>query len=211
MTEQAVWRVKRIILPIPLPSLPGVRSRLWMLGPPLLLGLAAALVAMQAQGAAFRAKAEVSISFVSPLPNPRYYANPQLLAERNASLVMTTQASFARSPALARRVVAATDVPRITAAWFLRHSSAKPEPNASILDLSVTHPKAAVAVRLSNSYASQFERFKTERDVFAIKKTIRAIETELRRLRDLGMTDSPAYGTLVQNKVDLQTMGALFA
>jgi uncharacterized protein involved in exopolysaccharide biosynthesis len=211
MAEQAVWRVKRIILPIPVPSLSGVRSRLWMVGPPLLLGLVAALLAMQAQDARFRAKAEVSANMLGAEPAYYYGTNGQLLAGQDPSRFMTGQASVARSPEVARRVVAAADVPRITAAWFLRHSSAKPQPNTSILDLSVSHPKAAVAVRLSNSYASQFVRFKTERDLSGINRAIRAIKLRIESLRDSGMTDSPVYGTLVQQRLDLKTMGALLS
>jgi hypothetical protein len=49
MAEQAVWHLKRVPLAIPVPSIAAIRTRIWMLGPPLLLGLLAALIAMQLQ------------------------------------------------------------------------------------------------------------------------------------------------------------------
>lgn len=61
MAEQAVWQIKRLALTIPVPSIAAIRTRAWMLAPPLLLGLLAALIAVMVQGTAWRAKAEVSL------------------------------------------------------------------------------------------------------------------------------------------------------
>jgi hypothetical protein len=132
------------------------RSVGWLLGPPLLVGLLAALRAMQIEGQAWRSKAEVS--FMVPPVGPEY---------------METQAELARSPQLARRVVVAAGVPGVTADRFLRHSSALPPSDMEgptsicidfcpelatekILSLSVSDQRSAAAVRLSNAYGSEF-------------------------------------------------------
>ena len=132
MAEQAVWRVRRISLSIPAPSLSAIRSRLWMLAPPLLLGLLAALLAPRVERGTYRAKAEVLFNHAQ-LPT-YYFPNPALLSDqRPASPFLLAQAQVARSPELARRVVAAAGVPGIRAAWFLRHSKAEPQADSGQL------------------------------------------------------------------------------
>ncbi|HXL43570.1 MAG TPA: hypothetical protein VN960_05865 [Gaiellaceae bacterium] len=66
MAEQAVWHLKRVTLAIPVPSVAAIRARAWMIGPPLLLGLLAALIATQVQARAWRGQAEVSFAVATP-------------------------------------------------------------------------------------------------------------------------------------------------
>ncbi len=123
---------------------------------------------------------------------------------------MTSQASIARSAELAARVAAA-GVPAITPHQFLRHSSAKPQSDASILNLAVVYPKPAVAVRLANAYATEFARYKTEVDLARINDTLRTLQATINSLRAQGRGSSPMYGALVQKLVDPKTMGRLLA
>jgi hypothetical protein len=210
MAEQAVLRIKRITVPIPVLSLSAIRSRLWMVGPPLVLAALGVLLGTHIQKSTLRAESHVYFSVSNPaLPTPR---DPRLLiAQESPARFLTTQATIARRPELARRVVAAAGVPGLTPSEFLRRSSAKPHPDSEVLDLAVSYPKAAAAVRIANAYASEFTRYKTELDVAQINKALRAMLAKIHALRDRGLTESPAYRALVLKRIDLETMGQLIA
>jgi hypothetical protein len=162
MAEQAVWRLKQIALSLPIPSLAAVRARAWLVGPPLLLGLLAALIASQLTTRVWRNEAEVVIfaPSLTPLLKGSLAAEP-----RGGGL--ETVVSLARSPQLAGRVVRALAVPGLTARQFLRDSSAKLRPDSSgpafFVAFSVSYPRRALAVRLTNEYVLQFARFFRER------------------------------------------------
>jgi len=205
MAEQAVWHLKRVTLAIPVPSAAALRARAWMLGPPLLLGLLAALIATQVQERTFRAQAQVLLS-TSAIPG-----DTGRLANEESSRFLTTQASLARSPELARRVITAARVPALTPPQFLRHSSAKPQSDANVLNLSVSYGKAAAAIRLVNAYANQFTRYTAERDLARINKALSEIKAEIESLRAQGLTGSRTYDYLVEKRVQLKTDGALLA
>jgi capsular polysaccharide biosynthesis protein len=156
MAEQAVWRLKQLALSIPIPSVAALRARAWLVGPPLLLGLLAALIASQLTTRVWRSEAKVFIApGLSPLLNPSLLAEPQRGLE--------TVVSLTRSPQLAGRVVRALAVPGLTARQFLRDSSVKPTPDSAVLAFSVSYPRRVLAVRLTNEYVLQFVRFFRER------------------------------------------------
>jgi uncharacterized protein involved in exopolysaccharide biosynthesis len=207
MAEQAVWHLKRVTLRIPVPSVAALRGRAWLVGPPLLLGLLGALVATQLQAAAWRGKAEVSFNLSSPAiqlasttPNG---ADPTPYLE--------AQARLARSPELAERVVHIAELPGLSAAQFLQHSSARPLPDADVLTLSVTYRPSAAAVRLTNTYATEFVRFKSALDLRPIRKVLRVHGATIDELRARGQTGTPAYEDLVQREQELKTLGIQFA
>jgi outer membrane PBP1 activator LpoA protein len=137
-------------------------------------------------------------------------SGPGLVHSDDWGRFMATQASIARSPELARRVVAASGVPRISAASFLRHSAAEPQSGADILKLSVSYRRAAAAVRLTNAYAAEFVRYEGELAVSAINQQLRADQAQMKRLRALGERGSPAYA-LVQKRLELETLGHMLA
>jgi hypothetical protein len=126
-----------------------------VVGPPLLLGLLAALIASQHTTRAWRGEARVFVvapASRSPLLNGRFVAEPRGGLE--------TAVSLARSPQLAGRVVRAAGVPGLTARQFLRDSSVKSaRPDSGILAFSVFYRRRAFAVRLTNAYAVQFVGF----------------------------------------------------
>jgi capsular polysaccharide biosynthesis protein len=70
--------------------------------------------------------------------------------------VMWNAAKFAGSPYVARRVVRAAQIPRLTTAEFLRHSDARTTPDNVVLTLSVSDRRRGRAVRLTNVYTQQF-------------------------------------------------------
>jgi hypothetical protein len=53
-------------------------------------------------------------------------------------------------------VVKRAGVPGLSAGAFLGQSSASPETDVDLLDLSVTSPDRGIAVKLANVYARQF-------------------------------------------------------
>jgi hypothetical protein len=56
MPEQAVWQVKRVTWGIPVPTPATLRAAVRMVGPPLLLGLLAAVLATQLQARVWRVR-----------------------------------------------------------------------------------------------------------------------------------------------------------
>lgn len=203
MAQQAVWQLKRVTLRIPVPSVAALRGRSWMVGPPLLLGLLGALLATQLQATAWRGEAEVYFN-VSNLALTSY-------APGGADQYLEAQARLARSPKLAARVVRIAELPGLTAAQFLQHSSARPVWDADVLTLSVTYRPSAAAVRLTNAYASEFVRFKNNRDLRAIRAALRVTEARIAELRVRGQSDTPAYEALVQTQQQLTTLAIQFA
>jgi capsular polysaccharide biosynthesis protein len=203
MAEQAVWHIKRVTLAIPVPSIAAIRTRIWMLGPPLLLGLLGALIATQLQTRAWRSEAKVAIDLSHLGSIPASFETTRYLEARAATL--------ARSQQLAVRVVSAAGVPGITAAEFLRHSSAKPESDADILTLSVTYRKRAPAVRLANAYATELKDYNTELQTAKINATIAAIEKTLKPYRVAGKTTAPTYLGLSGHEGGLRTLRASLA
>jgi hypothetical protein len=114
---------------------------------------------------------------------------------------------IARSPELARRVVAAAGVPGISAARFLRDSRAEPDTRVlNNLKLTVSYRKPAGAVRLANAYASEFTRYKARVDATWLRDRSEAVALRLKVLRDRGGRNSYEYGELLQQQVDLRTV-----
>lgn len=211
MTEQVVSRSsemshqRRVPLASILPSRSRVRASLWMIGPPLLLALLGVLLATHVQKPSSRATAEVYVNS-SPFAGVGGAFDPRLLSSsEGVDLFMTRQAGLARSRELAGRVVAAAGVPGMSAAQFLRNSSAKRQAGAEILNLSVVYPKPAVAVQLANAYAMQFARYTTELDVAQIEKALSALKAQIKALRAQGATGSPAFDEAVASRAQLQT------
>jgi hypothetical protein len=173
-----------------------------MVGPPLLFGLLAALIAVLLQGTEWRGKAEVFLdqsnlthgatdTFEFWVDGSPLVSDPRLYLE--------SQARRARSPVLARRVVRAAQVPGLTAAEFLRHSTAKPEPDADILKLSVSDRSRTPAVRLSKAYASEFVRFTNELNAAAVDEVLREVRAQIEKLRAGGRLGTPRYAALVSS------------
>jgi hypothetical protein len=205
VAEQALWQLKRVTLRIPVPSGAALRTRAWMAGPPLLLGLLAALVATQLQASTWRSHAEV---FFEVSNIPAMGSTPATsLSGAEPTRYLETHAKIARSPELAARVVQAARVPGISARKFLRHSSAKSESGADVLRLSVTYRSSTAAVRLANAYATEFKRYKDERDTAALRKALGPIADEIGRLRARGQAGSVRYDSLVQTRADLEAFG----
>jgi len=229
MSEQAVWWVKRVTWGIPVSMLVALRAGVRMVGPPLLLGILAAVLATQLQPRVWRGQAKVyfnlaNLSILASSSPTSLVASLPLNDEPTRYL--EAQAKIARSPALAERVVQVAGVPGISARKFLRHSSARPESElrvmpslksrleglvsndaADILALSVTYRPGAAAVRLANAYAAEFTRYRHKLDMRSIREVLRGIDVMIKELRARGQAGSATQSSLVQKRSELKSLG----
>jgi succinoglycan biosynthesis transport protein ExoP len=185
-----------------------LRRRKWMvLIPPVVAALVAFFVA-SSQHPLYQAKSLILVNTQSVVSAIANVSNP---AAGDPDRFLTTQASIARSPDLAARIVAAAGVPGLTAGRVLRESFVDPSSNSDILTVGVKDRSSAVATRLANTYASEFTRYKTELDTAHINDALAVLKARIDSLRANGATASPAYASLVQTQGDLETIGKLLA
>ena len=171
--------------------------------------------------------AAVVAYWVATTQSPLYKAQAKILVNRSSVVTavtnvtdpaigdparfLTTEANIARSPELARRVIAAVGAPGVTPDELLSHSSVTPETDADLLDVAVSFPKASDAVRFANAYAEEFARYKTELDTAKIHVALRSLGMRIKKLEANGQTASAGYSTLVQYQSQLETIGTLLA
>jgi len=181
-----------------------------IIGLPILAALVA-YVASTTQSSVYRAKADVLINLSSAAAASTGTSDP---SNGDPLRFLTTQASIARSPELALRVVRAAraaGAPAMSPGGFLGESSAEPRIDANILNLSVSDPNPADAVTLVSVYAREFTSFKKEVDTANINDALRENEQQLKLLRDQGLTGSATYDKLLEKNIDLRTDGPLLA
>jgi len=162
----------------------------------------------QGQPSVYRATAEVLVkrsTIVTAL------TNVQDPAIGDPTRFLTTQASVARAPELAARVVAAVNVPGLSVSRLLAKSSVTPESNADILDVSVSDRQPEHAVTLANTYAQELTLYKTEIDTQTINQALKALRPRIASLKAHGATASASYATLIQYQGVLETVGKLLA
>jgi succinoglycan biosynthesis transport protein ExoP len=171
--------------------------------------------------------AAISAYAVSQTQSPLYRATATILVNRSSIVsaitnvtdpsiadptrFLETQASVARSPQLAARVAAAAGVPGVSADDVLHASSVAPESGADLLDVAVSWGNARDATLLTNAYATQFTRYKTQLDTKRINEALRSLRVRIKSLQANGATASPSYSTLVQQQTQLETIGTLLA
>jgi succinoglycan biosynthesis transport protein ExoP len=185
-----------------------LRRRKWIILAVPVIAAAVAYALAQTESPLYRAKANVLVNRSSIVTA---ITNVQDPAIGDPARFLTTEASIARSPELAARVVSAAGVPGVTPDELLFRSSVDPEPNADLLDITVSSPEASYAVRLTNAYAHEFTRYKTELDTKKINDALRSLRATIKSLEDNGATASPSYSTLVQQQSQLETIGTLLA
>jgi Mrp family chromosome partitioning ATPase/capsular polysaccharide biosynthesis protein len=185
-----------------------LRRRKWLvLVPPVVAALVAFFVA-SSQHPLYQAKSSILVNTQSVVSAIANISNP---AAGDPDRFLTTQASIARSPDLANRIVAAAGIPGLTAGRVLSESYVDPSSSSDILYVGVTDRSAPVAARLANTYADEFTHYKTELDTAHINNALSVLKTRIDSLRASGATASPAYASLVQTQGDLETIGKLLA
>jgi polysaccharide biosynthesis transport protein len=185
-----------------------LRRRKWMvLIPPVVAGVVAFFVA-SSHHPLYHAQAQILVNRASVVSAIANVSDP---AAADPTRFLTTQASIARSPELAARVVASAGVPGVTPSRLLSESSVDPSSTSDILYVAVDDPSRAVAARLANAYATEFTHYKTELDTARINNALVVLKKRIDSLRASGATASPAYGSLVQTQGELETIGRLLS
>lgn len=120
-----------------------------------------------------------------------------------------TQASIARSTALARLAIERSGVPGRTGSSLLKSSSVTPSPTADTLEFIVQDRNPAAAARLVNAYAAAFVAYQLQLQTKALSQARRQLKQQLSRLAGLGLSHSPAYHRLANSEQQLHTMQLL--
>jgi Mrp family chromosome partitioning ATPase/capsular polysaccharide biosynthesis protein len=155
-----------------------------------------------------------------------YQANAQvLLSSQNLATQLTgtqsvginlqpdriaqTQATIARVPQLAQRVLARVPGTGLTPQQLLAASSVSTAANADILTFSVTDHDPALARRLVNAYAAAYTVYRRQLDTASIARALSSANAKLKALVRAGDRKTALYATLVDRQQTLATMEAL--
>ena len=100
--------------------------------------------------------------FVSSRQEPEYRASAVVLVDTtnltsDPERLIKTLAGISRSPELARQVAA--EVPGMTPGAVLDQTAVAPSVDADLLSVTAIDSREAMAVRLANTFASQFTKF----------------------------------------------------
>jgi tyrosine-protein kinase len=185
-----------------------LRRRKWILISVPLIAATVAYVVAGRQSSLYESRSKILVNRSSIVTAVTNVTDPAI---GDPTRFMTTEASIARSPELARRVVAAVGAHGITPDELLNRSSVTPESDADVLDVAVSFPTATQSVLFANAYAREFARYKTELDTEKIDVALQSLRTRIRALERSGQAASPGYSTLVQYQSQLETIGTLLA
>jgi succinoglycan biosynthesis transport protein ExoP len=186
-------------------NLAVLRRRWWIfLLAAIVVPAAAASYSLQ-QAPVYRASADVVLNrqdLASALTG-----TPDLLAAQDPQRFVQTQASLARTPALAERVLRKVPSTDLNAESFLKSSSVSPASEADILTFSVRNRRPNTAIRLATEYAREFTAYRREFDNAALARARVELQRRITALRAQG-----ARSSTYQNLLDrLRTLEALQA
>lgn len=166
----------------------------------------AAIALSQAQERLYESSAEVFLAGARNLPTavtdaPQYSVDPERAAN--------TQADLARTPEVAGRALKAAGVSDRSPTELLDDTTIESADNSDILRFTVTDTDAAVARRLSTSYARAFTDYRRQLDTGAIVAAREQIEQRLAALERARQVDSQLYRSLAADDQRLRTSEAL--
>jgi Mrp family chromosome partitioning ATPase len=181
-----------------------LRRKWIVLGCVTLLPTLAVLLAFR-QSPLYRASAKVLLkeqnlaATLSGIQDTSVYLDPARVAQ--------TQIELAETSKVSARVVKAVGAKGMSANALLGSVSISAEPNADILDFSVTNRDQALAQRLANEYARQYTVLRRQIDTAAINE---ALSDVLRRIDEARATGRVGYANSLGSKADqLRTFQAL--
>jgi polysaccharide biosynthesis transport protein len=181
-----------------------LRRRKWLVVQTLVLVPLAAVAFSLQQKPVYEASADVLLSRQNLANTLNGLQDPT--ASVQADRVAQTQADIARSPAVARRVIAQLHLTDRTAGDLLANSSVTAKQGADILGFTVRDRDAALAARLADAYATQYRLYRHALDTDALQAA--RVEVE-QRIADLGTSRGALYESLVEKEQQLRTMEAL--
>jgi polysaccharide biosynthesis transport protein len=186
-----------------------LRRRKWVILPPLLLIPTLAFFLSAGRAPEYRATSEVLLNrqdIVSAVADVSDLNPVSLDPDR----LTATQSDVARSPLLIRRVVAAANVPGLTASGLLGKSQVSPRANADVLEFSVTDRTPDVAAQLASVYAEQYTLFRRDIDTKALRDAMRKLQARIDALRSDGVSsDSLLHTQLLDAQTKLETAATL--
>jgi Mrp family chromosome partitioning ATPase/capsular polysaccharide biosynthesis protein len=168
--------------------------RKWMIIGLTLIAASTAYLLTAAQSSLYKASAQVRINTtdivaaVTGVNTGAAFGDP--------TRFLATQANVARDRKLGELVVEKAGVPGMTAGKFLGESSATPQTDVDVLDLSVTDPSAETASQMATTYAEQFKKYSVALQTAEINATLAAVEKQLSPLRAAGATGSAKFQEL---------------
>ena len=183
------------------------RRKLLVFLPPLVL-LALALVHSSLQSAAYRGQADVLLSRV----NLQSMLNKQAVVGITADQffqIQSTQASLAKSPIVAQRVLAAAHVTDMSARQLLAKTTVVPDRAKDFLHFQVEDPSPTQAQRLSETFAQQYVLYRQELDTAAIQGARAEIRQTLKALSPKDPNTRSDRESLTVTDQELMTLGAL--
>jgi Mrp family chromosome partitioning ATPase len=169
--------------------------------------------------------AGIAAFFVSSSQPPLYHASAQILVNRtnvvsaitqitdpsviDSQRFLATQATIGRAPELAARV--AERMPGMSAGRVLAETSVTPSSDRDLLTVAANDRRYATAVRLANTFATQFTEYTKERATGYINEAVQSLQAKLNSLAERGQAGSPLYANLTQTATELETVGKLLA
>lgn len=182
------------------------KRRKWVILQAVVLVPAAATAFSLTQTKLYEATAEVLLSRQNLAA--ALTGTPDATLGIQADRLAQTQASLARVPDVARRVLEQTNSD-MTPKEFLEASSVSAKQNADLLDITVTDANPVQAKRLASAYAEAFTDYRRELDTRALTRARLDVEAKLDDLAAEGDRKSELYQSLVDKQQQLSTLEAL--
>jgi polysaccharide biosynthesis transport protein len=184
-----------------------LRRRKWIVLQALVLVPLAAVLFSLAQETLYEAESEVLVSRQNLAATLSGTTDP--LASQPADRLLQTQASLARIPEVARRVLEEVEAPEHDPQSFLESSSVTARTNADLLTFRVTDPDPALARELATAYAREFTLYRRELDTQALELARTGVVEQLRELEEAGERGTDLYGRLAESEQQLRMLEAL--
>ena len=185
-----------------------LRRRKWILVPPLVLAPAVAVVSSIGKPVRYEASAQV---LVNRQNLPANIANVNDPTQLDSVRLLTTQAQFARLPAIARRTVKAAGLTNWSASDLLGESRVTSADNSDFLTFTVSDAVKSRAMVLATTYANEYVAYRQGFERAQLESARRSLRERIRRLRVAGATDSQLYASLVDRADQVATMEAVAA
>ena len=183
-----------------------VRRRAWTVVLPIVLAPAAAVLFSSMQTPLYSASASVLINREN-IVNLVTGTTPGF---DDPERIMQTQANLARSPSSSQRVLQTSGVPQITVGALLAESSVSARPNADVLDFDVKDESSSAAKKLATAYATEYTKFRIEKDTAALNQALERVRLRMNQLRAKGVdAASPQFTPLVSLQSQIETATTL--
>ena len=131
--------------------------------------------------------------------------------QADSTRLLTTQAQFARLPAIAQRTVAAVGLKNWSASDLLGESSVTSTDNSDFLTFNVSDASPARATALATEYANQYVAYRQDFQTTQLETALHSLRTRIARLRRAGATNTTLYATLIDRAGQLAALEAVVA